>query len=190
MGMTVYDVRLSDMLPSSFTSDPGAQALCTAFDAMSQIVTQNINDVLVLANIGALPSDVTDELAIEKQVPYYSQSLPLETRQKLLAAAGSLNAKKGSKPAVETIIKAAFESGYVKEWFEYGGQPFHFKAYTDNPNVTTSNLAEFRKALASVQRASAILDEIVLVLSTDAAMQYLAHWLHTGDYITLSKATM
>ena len=42
----------------------------------------------------------------------------------------------------------------------------------------------------AVKRLSAWLDEIVLDLSTPPAEVFVGHWIHTGDFITLQRATM
>ena len=44
--------------------------------------------------------------------------------------------------------------------------------------------------LGTVKRLSAWLDEIVLDLSTPPAEVFVGHWIHTGDFITLQRATM
>jgi P2-related tail formation protein len=96
----------------------------------------------------------------------------------------------GTPAAVNKIIETIFETGYIKEWYEYGGEPYHFKAYTTNPAITSDDVEEFRRVLVSVKRLSAWLDEIILDLSTPATQTYVGHWLHTGDFIRLKRATL
>lgn len=51
-------------------------------------------------------------------------------------------------------------------------------------------MEEFKRVLGTVKRLSAWLDEIVLDLSTPPAEVFVGHWIHTGDFITLQRATM
>ena len=36
-------------------------------------------------------------------------------------------------------------TGEVREWYQYGGQPHHFKVLSDNPSLVNSNLDLFLK---------------------------------------------
>jgi P2-related tail formation protein len=44
----------------------------------------------------------------------------------------------GTKGAVETALGAVYPGSHIKEWFEYGGEPYHFKLTVD---VTDSGVA-------------------------------------------------
>ncbi|MFQ9474035.1 MAG: phage tail protein [Oscillospiraceae bacterium] len=35
----------------------------------------------------------------------------------------------GTPAAVNRIIETIFETGYIEEWYEYDGEPHHFRAY-------------------------------------------------------------
>ena len=63
-------------------------------------------------------------------------------------------------------------------------------AYRESMITKVDTWEEFKRVLGTVKRLSAWLDEIVLDLSTPPAEVFVGHWIHTGDFITLQRATM
>ena len=74
-------------------------------------------------------------------------------------------AKLGTPYAVEQIVADYFGTGEVREWYQYGGQPHHFKVLSDNPSLVNSNLGLFLKLLRTVKRRSSWLDAILICLT-------------------------
>ena len=58
-----------------------------------------------------------------------------------------------------------FGAGEVREWYQYGGKPHHFKVLSDNPSLVNSNLDLFLKLLRTVKRRSSWLDAILICLT-------------------------
>ena len=131
-----------------------------------------------------------DLLAVELRTPVYKQTYSVAIKRALVKESLIFYDQMGTPAAVNRIIEAVFGVGYIKEWWECGLQPHHFKAYTTNPVVTAANVQEFKEVLNSVKRLSSWLDEVVLDLSTDAAQPKVGFFVHTGDIVTLNKATM
>ena len=113
-----------------------------------------------------------DLLAVELRTPSYDENFSIKVKRTLIAESLLFYAQMGTPAAVNRIIETIFQAGHISEWWEYGGKPYHFKAYTTHPAI------------------SAWLDEIVLDLSTPPAEVFVGHWIHTGDFITLQRATM
>ena len=73
--------------------------------------------------------------------------------------------KLGTPYAVEQIVADYFGTGEVREWYQYGGRPHHFKVLSDNPSLVNSNLDLFLKLLRTVKRRSSWLDAILICLT-------------------------
>jgi P2-related tail formation protein len=64
---------------------------------------------------------------------------------------------KGTPQAVIDLLNTAFPSDTILlEWFDYDGEPFHFKIMTSS----LENELAFRKALSTVKNARSVLDSI------------------------------
>ena len=75
----------------------------------------------------------------------------------------------GTPAAADRILEIIFSAGRIEEWYEYGGEPHHFRAYiemTGRP-VTQESLVSFRRILASVKRLSSWWDGTITVTRLD-----------------------
>ena len=162
--------RFTDIMPENLAEQTEIQALAYA--------------------VGRQVEKLLDLLAVELRTPSYDENFSIKVKRTLIAESLLFYAQMGTPAAVNRIIETIFQAGHISEWWEYGGKPYHFKAYTTNPAITSDDVEEFKRVLGTVKRLSAWLDEIVLDLSTPPAEVFVGHWIHTGDFITLQRATM
>ncbi|WP_197329518.1 phage tail protein I [Ralstonia syzygii] len=54
-----------------------------------------------------------------------------DARRRLLKRSIELHRYKGTRWAIQQVLETLALSGQVSEWFEYGGQPYHFKISVD-----------------------------------------------------------
>ncbi len=80
----------------------------------------------IYAAIDKLSESVLDVLAGDFNVEWYDYEGTLEEKRKTIQECISIHRYKGTKYAVETALKSVYSSARVKEWFEYGGEPYHF----------------------------------------------------------------
>lgn len=78
------------------------------------------------------------------------------------------------------------KEGRVEEWFEYGGNPFHFRVMTNNPEVTQDKAIEFYRAVESVKRLSARLEKVILSQTEEMSL-YVGCVLHVGEKMTVRQ---
>lgn len=182
--------RFTVAMPENLKEQPEVQAIAHAVGRQIEKLCAYADSARTYAAIQSMPERVLDLLAVELRTPAYDENYSIKVKRALIEGSLLFYTQMGTPAAVEKIIETIFGSGYISEWWEYGGSPYHFKAYTTNPAITSDDVEEFKRVLGSVKRLSAWLDEIILDLSTDAAEVYVAHWVHTGDFITLQRATL
>lgn len=180
----------TDLLPDNLATQNEVKAIAYAVGRQVDAVCSYADTARVYAALSQAPEQVLDTLAAELRTPAYREDYSINVKRKLIKETLTFYMKMGTPLAVNRIIEAIFETGYIKEWFDYGGEPYHFKAYTTNPAITQADVAEFTRVLSTVKRLSAWLDEIILDLSTEAMQTYIAFWVHTGDFIRLNRATL
>ncbi|PWM71913.1 MAG: phage tail protein I [Bacillota bacterium] len=182
--------RFTVAMPENLKEQPEVQAIAYAVGRQIEKLCAYADGARTYAAIQSMPERVLDLLAVELRTPAYDENYSIKVKRALIEGSLLFYTQMGTPAAVEKIIETIFGSGYISEWWEYNGSPYHFKAYTTNPAITSDDVEEFKRVLGSVKRLSAWLDEIILDLSTDAAEVYVAHWVHTGDFITLQRATL
>lgn len=180
--------KFTDIAPHNIATQPEAQAIAYAIGKQIAKICTYADRARVYAAIDKLPEAALDALAVELRAPAYDENYSVTVKRTLVRGALTFYMKMGTPYAVNKIIEAIFQTGYISEWFEYGGEPFHFKAYTTNPAITSDDVDEFKRVLSTVKRLSAWLDDIILDLSTDPMETYIGHWIHTGDFIRLRVA--
>ncbi len=121
------DVQLKSIAPPSISHDENIQALCDTIDIKLREIIEATRLVLLLPRLDELPEEIVDELAWQYHVDFYNNRLPLDRKHTLVRQAIDDHRIKGTPAAVERVVTAAFQSGKVIEWFEYGGEPYHFK---------------------------------------------------------------
>lgn len=182
--------RFTSIMPDNLAEQVEIQAIAYAVGKQIEKLCAYADSARTYAAIATMPERVLDLLAVELRTPAYDENYSIRVKRALIEGTLVFYTQMGTPAAVNKIIETIFETGYIREWWEYDGDPYHFKAYTTNPAITSDDVEEFKRVLGSVKRLSAWLDEIILDLSTPSTEIYVGHWLHTGDFITLQKATL
>jgi len=92
---------------------------------------------MIYPAIDALSEEILDALAYDFNVEWYDYEGTLEEKRRTIKECISVHRYKGTKYAVETALKSVYETVKVQEWFEYGGEPYHFKVVIyDHTNDT------------------------------------------------------
>ncbi len=104
--------------------------------------------VLLYPRIDELDSELVDALAIALHVDYYDASLPLDKRRALVKNSTRWHMRKGTKGVVQEMVATVWDGCNVEEWFEYGGEPDHFRVV----NITAAHVDEevIRKVLRAI----------------------------------------
>lgn len=129
-------IKLIDLVPSSIRNDPQVQAACEAIDQEIAAIYTDIPPVGFWANLDKQTSPLLDVLMWEYHVDW-TQILvtgePLTDQLKREAIDKSIvwHQKKGTKWAVEQILRTSWPTASVAEWYQYGGRPYYFRVLVD-----------------------------------------------------------
>lgn len=181
-----YDSQITDILPVNLKATPDVQAFSYAVMKANQKMQAYALKSRIYAAIQELPDSILDTLAIELRTQYYKQDMPIETKRRMIQETMQWYSYAGTPYAVEKLIIALFNTGEVVEWFDYGGEPGHFKITTENHNISGDAVASFNSIIERVKRKSSVLDAVEITLSAYMNTYYGAI-LHTGDFITIKQ---
>lgn len=127
MSKDLQSVSLLDILPSNLIADEQINAAAQALDDELQKVTVAIRETLILPRIDELPEAVVDLLAWQLHVDFYDELKSLAEKRNAVKQSIAMHRIKGTRMAVELALHMVYESGEVREWFEYGGRPYYFR---------------------------------------------------------------
>ena len=84
--------------------------------------------------------------------------------------------------AVERVVSDIFGDGWVEEWPEYEGDPYHFRVHTSNVSAGDQEAAYFESIVASSQNVRSYLEAVVIESATQLQL-YWGGYLHTAETI-------
>lgn len=163
--MRLKDIDFIKLLPQFMREDKANIGLAKGVNEVVQRFEATISTLSTWDSIDSLSEEELDALAWELNIAWYRKSASIQIKRQLIKDSSAMSAKLGTKWAVERIINTYFGDGYVSEWFEYDGEPGHFKVFSSNPSLTSESLKEFLDILDKVKRASAHLDGITISLT-------------------------
>jgi len=158
--ISVYDIDLASILPESLKQDEELNVLIKAISQEIRLLFQDTK--LLTLDIDSMPEEIIDFLAVEKHVDFYDRSLPIEKKRELVKNSYAWHRHKGTPWAVDQVVSAAFDDSEVSEWFEYGGEPFHFKVTTTDRVTTEKKLKDILLAIDKVKNKRSRLESITI----------------------------
>jgi len=85
-----------------------------------------------------------------------------EEKIALIEAAVELHMYKGTPYAIERLLEVIGLNGDVQEWFQYTGDPFHFKVELATTNISNDTLTILRQLIQEYKNKRSWLDFIAL----------------------------
>ena len=164
-------------VPKFILADKNGYALAKAIEAglrkMNQIVQDGIDCVI---DTSTMPEWRLDELAWEYNL-LYDYTADVETKRKWIEKARWYAGMYGTKAGINAYLAAAFDSSRIDEWFEYGGDPFHFRVQVTGEYTPESN-AWAIESVNRIKSLRSVLDEIIFNSGTSEA------WILSGAAVS------
>ena len=170
------------------------------FNALGQTVAEalgaaflNTKQTKIYTRISELDEGVLDILAKDFNISWYDYDYRLETKRRVVAAAFSVHRHLGTVGAMRTAISAIWPNSSLEEWFEYGGNPYYFRAVVEASESDTEVInadtlmktIELYKNERSWMESDAIIIRVTfgIVINTDSK----SHLYHTPVCGTLPR---
>lgn len=153
--------NLLRLLPPALSGDQSIMALAEAGAAMLEARLDEIDHARVISNIDALPEAVLDILARDFKVDWWDSEYSLEEKRATLKDSWRIHRTMGTKAAVLKAISAIYADTKLLEWFEYGGQPYHFLLLIDSTyeNVDPEKHRRVMEKVEYYKPLRAVMDE-------------------------------
>lgn len=163
--MKLSNLEFMRLLPQFMQDDKAVQGLAAGIDSIVPQLAADIEKLSTWDHIDSLSEAELDELAWELNILWYDASATIDVKRNIIRDSDKVYKKLGTKWAVENVINTYFGDGYIEEWFQYSGDPGHFRVYSTNPALSESRFYEFLSLLSKVKRASAKLDGVFISLT-------------------------
>ena len=124
-------------LPPALRTDPSVVALAEALSELLAARPAEIERLRIYPAIDTLDEPLLDILAHDFKVDWWDPEYSLEEKRRTLKDSWRVHRLLGTRAAVETAISAIYPHTQVLEWFEYGGEPYHFRL---DINITNDSI--------------------------------------------------
>lgn len=165
MSMNTQNVDIVKLLPAFMRDDCAARGLSAPLSDMVQEISVTLDLLSTWDHLDTLPEKDLDELAWEINLLWYNKAASMDIKRSIVRNGFLTHSKLGTKWAVENVIATYFGVGIIREWWEYAGDPGHFKVLSTNPTITNERLDEFLLLLEKTKRLTAKLDGVFITLT-------------------------
>ena len=131
-------------LPPALRTDPSVMALAEALGEVLAARPAEIDLLRIYPAIDRLDEPLLDILAHDFKVDWWDPEYTLEEKRRTLKDSWRVHRLLGTRAAVETAISAIYPHTQVLEWFEYGGEPYHFRLDINITNDTIDSAKQHR----------------------------------------------
>lgn len=169
-GMKLSTLEFKRLLPSFMRGDLAVSGLSDGLDEIVHGLAKSVKLLTTWDHIAELSEDELDALAWELNILWYDTGATLDTKRDLILNSDQVHMRLGTKWAVESVIESYFGDGYIQEWFEYDGDPGHFRVYSSNPTLNNERMTAFLNILNKVKRHSSKLDGVSINLTGELRM--------------------
>ena len=130
--MRLKETEMVKLLPAWMQEDSSNQGLAAGCDIVSRDAYARLKLLSRWDKIDQLSEAELDEMAWELNIQWYDSTAPIAAKRAVIRNSDRVYSKLGTPYAVEQIVADYFGTGEVREWYQYGGQPHHFKVLSDN----------------------------------------------------------
>lgn len=187
---SIRDQVVVNLLPQSLKSDPFVVALAEAVEKELKEAYREAERLANFMDVDNLPESVLDHLLWYFHITYdegAGLANTIEEKRRLVKNAIKIHRIKGTKKALEMVLEMLDMRGRITEWFEYGGEPYHFRVELleiTNKGLSDDSLALLDRLIEAYKNKRSWLEAINIFL-TGKGKIYLASALQAGEQITV-----
>lgn len=156
----MFTVNIEKMVPRFILNDTNGHAIAKAIEA----ALQKLNDAALeglkcIADYETMPEWRLDELAWEYDI-LYDYNAEIATKREWIANAIQFYNLHGTPRGIVKYLEAVFDTVNLEEWWQYGGDPYHFRVtVTGEWSEAADDWA--KRAVAETQNVRSVLDNII-----------------------------
>ena len=153
----MMDFDIKGLVPRFIWNDRNGHALCKAMEA-------GLNDFLDVCRLGLdtwgnvenMPEWRLDEMAWEYNIPY-DYTAETSVKRSWIAGVFQLSRMYGTSEGIRQYMGGYFDETTLEENWEYGGDPFHFRALFSG-SWTPESVAWATTAINAIKNVRSVLD--------------------------------
>ena len=162
------DNKMINIIPQSISGDKTVRELCQVLDNFLFPIDKDTRLSLIYSKIDTLPIEVIDLLAWQLHVDSYDLAADDDARRSIVKTAILDHRYKGTPWALTQAVRLVVPDGKIKEWQDYGGNPYRFKVTTEQGLGSAMHLQNLLRVIANSKNVRSWLDGIEQEISVPA----------------------
>ncbi|WP_288760504.1 phage tail protein I [uncultured Veillonella sp.] len=174
-------ISLQDILPQSL-DDEKVNGIIHAVDQLFMETERDTKLLALYERLDELPTAVLNLLAWQYHVDFFKYDMTDEVKRNLIRQSIAWHRIKGTPTAVEEMVTAIYATAEVEEWYQYDGEPFHFRVNIFGEAVTDAAiLKDLQTSVYAVKNVRSLFDgfNFINVVDTQIIVPMVAWWDNT-----------
>ncbi|MFA6848718.1 MAG: phage tail protein I [Selenomonadaceae bacterium] len=130
--MKTNSIDMIELIPKFLQKDDSAAAIAKCVNAVYNALDIELRQTAKIVGNELIAAAVLDELAVSMHIEWYDYAAPVETKRQIIAQADYIHSKMGTIWAIRRVIDTYYSDIVFHEWYQYGGEPYHFSFSTEN----------------------------------------------------------
>lgn len=130
----IKDADFMTKFPPALKKDKSMLALGQLIAEELHITAHETKKNIIYANIEELSETWLDVLAYDLHVDWYDYDYPIEAKRAIIRDSIRVHQKLGTTGATERALGGLHPQSEIEEWYDYDGNPFHFRIVLDTTN--------------------------------------------------------
>lgn len=167
--MSITTDNILSVLPAVLAEDESINALATSIAEALSARMEEIERAGIYTRIDKADEALLDILAYDFKVDWWDSEFDIQKKRETLKSSWYVHKHMATPAAVKTALSAMCRGADCEEWFEYGGEPYHFRIsmYLDAEDILVASYDKVFTLLRFYKNLRSVLDHILFIVSTD-----------------------
>ncbi len=165
MNKEISTENIFSVFPYSLSDDENKRNIALTIAKELFCLCEDTGQLSIYPRVEELPESLLDILAKDFNVEWYDFDADVNEKRRIIKECFSVHRYKGTKYAVKTALEGVYSSIDVLEWFQYGGEPYHFKVVISDSTSTAEKLLKVFRKIKYYKNLRSKLDETVFVIN-------------------------
>ena len=172
----LYNSNPYDLLPEALQS-PKTQAMGYAVQIAMKKLLEYADKLMVYADLSSLPDEILDSLALELRTRYYDPQAERRIREGLIKQTLEWYMHGGTKSVLREYLATIYSDGKIEEWYEYGADPYYFRAVVtieESQEIKLGEGARVAVQINALKNVRSWLDALIfrIIIGFSISIQY------------------
>jgi P2-related tail formation protein len=156
------NMDITQLVPRYLYRDKNGYALAKAIEAGMGYFFERIEaGIAAVLDVDSMPEWRLDEMAWELNC-LYDFSGTIDQKRYWIRNAEGLKRLHGTPQGILNYLEGYFQNADIEEFWEYGGQPFHFRVTVSGEDYNEGKIAWAQKAILAAKNVRSVLDDVTV----------------------------